>query len=172
MPETREQYIHRLGRTGRAGMEGKGLLVLSPWESLFLQELKGLHVPVNERLHQLFESPMSAEIEELLQPALDRVQKGDKILSKSAKGAYQAFLGYYLGQMKRMKMKRKDDLVSIANQFALLAGLYEPPPLSANIVGKMGLKGVNGVKVSKNDVFAGQSGRRNDRTSFPRSSRH
>ena len=36
------QYIHRLGRTGRAGKEGKGVLILSPWEDYFLHALADL----------------------------------------------------------------------------------------------------------------------------------
>ncbi len=31
IPHSMEQYIHRVGRTGRAGMDGRGDLVLLPW---------------------------------------------------------------------------------------------------------------------------------------------
>jgi ATP-dependent RNA helicase MSS116 len=148
IPESREQYIHRLGRTGRAGAEGKGWLVLGPFESLFLEELKGLHVPNDERLRQLLSDPVSAEIEDLFQPAIDRIRSGDRKLTPSAEGAYQSFLGYYLGQMKRMKMKNKNDLVRIANLFSSLMGLSEVPALPKNMVSKMGLKGVDGIIVS------------------------
>lgn len=43
-PAGREQYIHRLGRTGRAGKEGLGLLVLMPWEEVFLRSLKDITI--------------------------------------------------------------------------------------------------------------------------------
>ncbi len=43
-PAGREQYIHRLGRTGRAGKEGLGLLLLMPWEEVFLQSLKDISI--------------------------------------------------------------------------------------------------------------------------------
>jgi ATP-dependent RNA helicase MSS116 len=147
IPESREQYIHRLGRTGRAGAEGKGWMVLGPFESLFLEELKGLDVPNDERLRQLLNDPVSAEIADLLQPAIDRVGNGDRNLTPIAEGAYQAFLGYYLGQMKRMKMRKKEDLVSTANRFSSLMGLSQVPSLEKNMVGKMGLKGVDGIVV-------------------------
>eukprot|EP00978_Attheya_sp_CCMP212_P033839 scaffold138697_cov42-Attheya_sp.AAC.1 len=39
LPDSREQYIHRLGRTGRAGKPGKGWLVLADFEKPFLKEL-------------------------------------------------------------------------------------------------------------------------------------
>eukprot|EP00977_Amphora_coffeiformis_P007817 scaffold1717_cov169-Amphora_coffeaeformis.AAC.12 len=153
IPESREQYIHRLGRTGRGGTEGKGWLVLSDWESLFLNELKGLDIPVNKELHQIIESPMSTETAEMLTPVVKRIGTGDKVLTKSAQGAYQAFLGYYKGQMKRMKMRRLEDLVHAANEFSAMMGLHEPPKLSAQMVGKMGLKGVHGVNVGIDTDF-------------------
>lgn len=148
MPESREQYIHRLGRTGRGGTEGKGWLVLSEWESSFLQELKGVNIPVDNELREIITNPIDSESQELMENIRSRISKGDKVLSKSAKGAYQAFLGYYLGQMKRMRMNRKEQLVDIANDFAAMSGLQEPPSLTKMLVGKMGLKGISGIKIS------------------------
>lgn len=43
-PASREQYIHRLGRTGRAGKEGRGLLLLTPWEEVFLRSLNDITI--------------------------------------------------------------------------------------------------------------------------------
>lgn len=42
IPTDREQYIHRLGRTGREGKEGEGILLLAPWEEYFLHEIGDL----------------------------------------------------------------------------------------------------------------------------------
>lgn len=42
LPSDREQYIHRLGRTGRKGKEGQGVLLLAPWEEFFLSTIKDL----------------------------------------------------------------------------------------------------------------------------------
>ena len=72
---------------------------------------------------------------------------GDKIISESASGAYQAMLGCYLGQMRQMGMKRKEGLVDVAKYFAYLADLNEPPELNTQMVGKMGLEGVAGINV-------------------------
>lgn len=44
IPADREQYIHRLGRTGRKGKEGKGILMLAPWEDFFLSSVKDLPI--------------------------------------------------------------------------------------------------------------------------------
>ena len=44
IPSDREQYIHRLGRTGRVGKEGEGILLVAPWEEYFLDEIKDLPI--------------------------------------------------------------------------------------------------------------------------------
>jgi len=44
LPTDREQYIHRLGRTGRRGKEGQGILLLAPWEEFFLSTVKDLPI--------------------------------------------------------------------------------------------------------------------------------
>lgn len=42
IPSDREQYIHRLGRTGREGKTGESILLIAPWENYFLDEIKDL----------------------------------------------------------------------------------------------------------------------------------
>lgn len=42
IPADRQQYIHRLGRTGRKGKVGQGILLLAPWEEFFLSTIKDL----------------------------------------------------------------------------------------------------------------------------------
>lgn len=44
VPSDREQYIHRLGRTGRKGKEGQGILLLAPWEDYFTSTVKDLPI--------------------------------------------------------------------------------------------------------------------------------
>eukprot|EP00980_Cylindrotheca_fusiformis_P007961 scaffold1697_cov120-Cylindrotheca_fusiformis.AAC.43 len=147
MPDNREQYIHRLGRTGRAGKAGEGWLVLGPFESFFLQELKGMDIPRNDALLALLSNPIASDTNDMLTAATDRIRSSRKRQS-SAKSAYQAFLGFYLGKMKMMKMNKKDDLVAIANIFSGQLGLPEVPRLTKQLVGKMGLKGVRGIYIA------------------------
>jgi ATP-dependent RNA helicase MSS116 len=44
LPSDKQQYIHRLGRTGRKGKEGQGILLLAPWEEFFLDSAKDLPI--------------------------------------------------------------------------------------------------------------------------------
>jgi len=160
MPENREQYIHRLGRTGRGGSKGTGWLVLHDWESSFLGELKGVDIPNNEDLFsKIIGGEISEDSDAVVREVRRRVRGGDGVLSKSGSAAYAAFLGYYKGQMKRMKMKQSEILVGIANDFALSSGFKEPPRLQKSTVGKMGLKNVPGLNIGVSD-FGGRGGGR------------
>jgi len=149
LPESKDQYIHRLGRTGRAGKTGQGLIVLSPFESKFLSDLRGLDVPVNQEMHGLLQDPVDSQTMDDVDAVMDRVRNGDEKLTTSAKQAYQAFLGYYLGQIKRTSFRQKTEVVNTANSVSTMMGLAETPGLLARTVGKMGLKGVPGIVIEK-----------------------
>jgi ATP-dependent RNA helicase MSS116 len=152
MPENREQYIHRLGRTGRGGSKGKGWLVLQDWEATFLKELKGVDIPRNDDLLAKFtEDDIPEDSQTIIREVQRRVRGGDGVLSKSASAAYAAFLGYYKSQMKRMNMRSAEQLVDIANDFAFSSGFKEPPQLQKSTVSKMGLKGVHGLNIGAGD---------------------
>ena len=43
-PATKEVYVQRLGRTGRAGESGCGILLLCTFEAPFMTQLNGLPV--------------------------------------------------------------------------------------------------------------------------------
>lgn len=47
-PDDPRDYIHRVGRTARAGKDGKSLLFLLPNELGFLRYLREAKVPLNE----------------------------------------------------------------------------------------------------------------------------
>merc|ERR1719162_2291045 len=146
LPDSREQYIHRLGRTGRAGKTGEGLLVLAPYEKKFLSELKDLDVPMDDSSAQLLANPPKDDLA-LVNTGVNCISKGDAALTSIAQKAYRAYLGYYTGQMKRTQMRSKTELVQTANNLFRLIGLRETPKLQKRTVGKMGLKGVPGISI-------------------------
>ena len=145
LPESRENYIHRLGRTARAGKEGKGLLVMFPFESKARSELKGLDISRNEGVEKLLEESASSTPEWLDQNLL-RLSGGDNKLARGAQLAYLSFLGYYLGQENRIRSS-KDEIVAFSSEFARSIGLVEAPEIPSTLVSKMGLEGVKGVKI-------------------------
>lgn len=145
MPESRDQYIHRLGRTARAGKDGVGILVLFPFESRFLSELRGIYVPQDERLTKIMQIlQQSPELPEWMQQNFSRVQNGGNKSASSAQLAYLAFLGYYLGQVNRIRCD-KTDVVKLSNEFSGAIGLSHVPGIPQKLIKKMELIGVPGV---------------------------
>ncbi len=148
MPESRDQYIHRLGRTGRAGKDGRGILVLAPFESKFVSEvLKDLDIPVNEEISHLLKQPVDPQIMQNLNSVFNRIRSGDAKLTLSAQQAYQAFIGYYRGQLKRTAFRNTEQLVDVANECSRLMGLKEVPSLTKKAAGKMGLQRLPNVRI-------------------------
>ncbi|ORX36028.1 P-loop containing nucleoside triphosphate hydrolase protein [Kockovaella imperatae] len=145
LPSSADQYIHRLGRTARAGAEGHGVIVLGDFESHFLTERTIKTLPIQPITLPPLDSAHGA-----LQMAFRSVSDDDK-----AK-AYSAWLGYYRGSMKAMKWKAVD-LVQAGNAFARhtlhygedAVGDWKPPGLLAKTVGMMGLRGTPGLNVVK-----------------------
>lgn len=146
MPESREQYIHRLGRTARAGKDGKGLLVLFPFEKQFLSELKGLDVPMDVNISSKLHPNSQLKVPKWMTQNFDRVKSKSNKLSISAELAYLAFLGYYLGQTDRISARSKAEVVKISTDFSKAMGLHQVPSLPHKLVAKMDLIGVPGIR--------------------------
>ncbi|KAK7381992.1 hypothetical protein VNO80_00604 [Phaseolus coccineus] len=133
LPADREQYIHRLGRTGRRGKEGQGILLLAPWEEFFLSTIKDLPI---EKV------PVVPSVDP------DTKRKVEKALShvdmKNKEAAYQAWLGYYNSNKKVGRDKHR--LVELANEFSRSMGLDNPPAIAKLVLGKMGLRNIPGLR--------------------------
>lgn len=134
VPADKESYIHRLGRTARAGREGRSVFILTSHEIFFSKwTLKEINFETIE--------PDLSSAQDIAKAAAGFENKGK---------VYQAWLGYYKSHIKAMGW---DDtrLVAEANKFALEALLAgEVPGLQKSTVGKMGLKGVKGLVVVPN----------------------
>jgi len=141
----RSQYIHRLGRTARAGKEGKGCLLLTDYEEKWMcSQLKDMpleKVPV-PTVTTMAGSGKQGPCMDL---ALTKVSR-DKELNLSAQQAYRAWLGFYNSNTKKFKWD-KTDLVHAANQWAKDVGLREQPTIERKTLGKMGLMGVRGLNL-------------------------
>lgn len=132
IPSDRQQYIHRLGRTGRKGKEGQGILLLAPWEEYFLNSVKDL--PITKDPVPLLDSETNLKV----QRALSHIDLNDK------ESAYQAWLGYY-NSVKQIG-RDKSRLVELANEFSRSMGLDKPPAIAKSTLSKMGLKNVPGIR--------------------------
>lgn len=137
IPQNAEQYIHRLGRTARAGKGGSGVLVLTPDEMAFVRGKIIKDLPI---------APGTVD-ETTLSNARQSTSHALISVSNDAKSsAYAAWLGYYKGFVGTFKWTIPH-LIEQARVFALEtcgyeggAGIQQTPPLLTKTVGMMGLK--------------------------------
>ena len=104
IPSARDQYIHRLGRTGRAGKSGRCILLLNDFEQFFLRQVKDLPIKRLDPATAWEGTPVAPD--SLWVPACP----------KSAGQSYQAWLGYY-NSVKGLGWS-KEQLVTEATRFA------------------------------------------------------
>ena len=144
----REQYIHRLGRTARAGAGGCGLILLADTETTLLRDLKDVSVTPSGPASRVtggasvvgnpLRDPYNvSDLPDLV--AAIRKCKGD------APKAYSAWLGFYNSNLRRLRWD-KAYLVETANALFATLGCPEPPALPRKTVGKMGLRGTPGLR--------------------------
>ncbi|EJU04856.1 DEAD-domain-containing protein [Dacryopinax primogenitus] len=154
MPSSPEQYIHRLGRTARAGAQGHGILILSDFEEeafLSKKEIRELPLKRHAGSDELVDeqSPAFKSAQEMVSQTYQAME------SVSKAQAYQAWMGYYNSYLKVLRWT-KQDLVQRANDYAMNVLKYQcpdgsnnTPPLLPKTVGMMGLKGVLGLNIVK-----------------------
>lgn len=141
LPADADQYVHRLGRTARAGASGRGILILDPHEMYFLQRgiLKTLPIVPHSDL------PPLATAKQQIKKALADVPDEEK------EKAYRAWLGYYNGAATKMGWT-KERLIQEADAYVRLSlGWTDklPPGIEARPVGMMGMRGMPGLNIVK-----------------------
>jgi ATP-dependent RNA helicase DDX18/HAS1 len=121
-PDDPREYIHRVGRTARAGGRGKALLFLLPSELGFLKYLKQAKVPLNE-----YQFPPSKIAN--IQSQLVRLLEKNYYLHQSAKDGYRSYLQSYASHsLKHIFDVQALDLQKVGESF----GFSVPP--SVNIL--------------------------------------
>ncbi|PIB02977.1 ATP-dependent RNA helicase mss116, mitochondrial [Cercospora beticola] len=146
LPPSREQYIHRLGRTARAGKEGEG------W--IFLNE-----VDKAEARHRLRDLNLTKD-DTLQIPKLDLTKPGD-VPAEAGR-----ILSMYQGAIKKIPMaekakvylaqlgtyqwfQRKQDLIKMMNNLSRFGwGLATPPSISHALAQKLRIGRIEGVNLS------------------------
>jgi len=160
MADSRETYIHRLGRTARAGKKGQGILILAEIEKGFLRMLQGLDVDVDEEMKQIADNPPSSEVMAELGPVLESIRTGrNQSLTKSAKDSYRGMLGYYRGQLKRVGVSSPEHIVQFVNGYSVQSGLCEVPSISAKSARNMGIYGISGLTYTPEEKRGSAGGR-------------
>ncbi|XP_024535745.1 DEAD-box ATP-dependent RNA helicase 26 [Selaginella moellendorffii] len=127
VPAAREQYIHRLGRTGRAGKEGQGVLILLPWEEPFLRKLKDISIG-------RMETPKVLDLSKKLRSVISDI---DQTIGTRA---YQSWLGYYT-TAKSLSID-KHTVVEYSRKYWASLGFSSAPAIPRLTIKKMGLAGI------------------------------
>ncbi|KAI7876801.1 P-loop containing nucleoside triphosphate hydrolase protein [Mucor mucedo] len=136
VPSTREQYIHRLGRTGRAGREGEGIIVLAPFEEAFLHK-EVADLPIEKVESVALTQQEITETNELVTKSIHSMEED------MVREIYTAYLGYYSGRMPMLGQRRTMALTE-ANKFLEGLGITEIPHLSPRFLAQLGLSGAGG----------------------------
>jgi len=177
----REQYIHRIGRTARAGKKGSGLLILADYEApALIPDLGDLPIEISGPRSLLtggaacgvpgIESKSSvaaisggkwtvsgAVASPLEVGAVLATVERDEELKKECEQSYQGWLGFYKGFLKKMRMDPAS-LVAECNRLYVSFGLKEPPVIGRDVLGKMGLRGVPGIREGPGKSQGGRGG--------------
>ncbi|EJO5346816.1 DEAD/DEAH box helicase [Clostridium botulinum] len=111
MPYEKESYVHRIGRTGRAGKKGAAITFIEPNKVKFLNNI---------------EDYIDKEIPKKEHPSLDEVNEGKKIFEKNRKNRvkskpkntntkYEDITKIYIGAGRKKKIRPGDVVGAITN---------------------------------------------------------
>lgn len=144
VPPDREQYIHRLGRTGRANKAGQGWIIIAEDEvshardilvDLPIQRVRGL-----ESAEHDLNTPVSEKTPETVEHVSEAMKRMPPGLLNDT---YMSFFG---GSMMGRSIQA---MVQNLNNWTRLGwGWEEPPSISPEMARKRGLMKVRGVRIS------------------------
>ncbi|KAG1784265.1 P-loop containing nucleoside triphosphate hydrolase protein [Suillus placidus] len=141
-PDDPRDYIHRVGRTARAGKVGKSLMFLLESELGFLRYLKEAKVPLNEFT---FPTDRIANV----QSQLEKLLQKNYFLHQSARDGFRSYLQAYASySLKKIFDIDALDLTKVGKAF----GFAVPPRVNVNIGG--GKPTTTGNKRRRNEVDA------------------
>lgn len=149
VPNERDTYIHRLGRTARAGQEGEGWLILADATIAEARSRLGklpLQKDTSLSASQVdFEGIVADEIPEGLTPeaqeTFDAVSRAArKVEPEELERTYLAMLGTF------QWLRDKHWLIASMNRLTKVSwGMERPPSVSRGLASKLGLLGVPGI---------------------------
>ncbi|KAI0457631.1 DEAD-domain-containing protein [Xylaria acuta] len=145
LPPDRDQYIHRIGRTGRAGNSGKGWLILTQEEVPEARaRLPGLPIKPNNTIeaaqHVVGEPPASESVSSIFSEVKNAYAKVPKAVFRSV---YLSAFGQKFG-----KHFQAEDLVSMLNNWCLSGlGWPEVPAVPPKVANNRGLARMSGIRI-------------------------
>ncbi|KAJ7034557.1 P-loop containing nucleoside triphosphate hydrolase protein [Mycena alexandri] len=166
IPGGREQYVHRVGRTGRAGTAGRGDLVLLPWEIGFvtwqLTDVPLRPLAVNELIDQTKElaakhdedpqaffteskSPVPQKLfSPTVAPAVENIDQSvgalmPRLDGEAVRETFMSLLGYYIAKSPELRVQKPVIIQGCQDWTTGACGLSAPPYVSVEFLQKLGL---------------------------------
>ena len=155
IPPTADIYVHRVGRTGRAGTEGRGDLILLPWETGFvtwqMSSIPLKTVTVDEMTSQVEELATELDKHEThtraKKPYLTTVQSVDQEVQElltmadeeAVKETLISNLGYYLGKVSELRVQRQAIVDGLKQWTVEALGLSKPPHIPESFLARLGV---------------------------------
>lgn len=126
LPSNSDAYTHRVGRTARAGKDGRSTILLTEAESYFIHINRQFPITTHPRSADILQDKAAAgKVSQAMEPI-------DYDLKEKA---YKAYLGYMKGFVKKLKTDN-EGLVKMANELALEGmSLPEIPEVEPRLVG-------------------------------------
>ncbi|KAB8255685.1 P-loop containing nucleoside triphosphate hydrolase protein [Aspergillus pseudonomiae] len=148
-PRSRDTYIHRIGRTGRANKEGEGWILLHPGENGWIQRRLG-DLPI-EKDHTLATAVtnMREEVGDDVSPsAAESVSQVKEAMLKVPEDIREQAFKSQLGTLMSV-FSRPRDMILAMNELAV-HGYYlpEPPSISPGMAQNLGVADVREANVS------------------------
>ncbi|KAF1956974.1 DEAD-domain-containing protein [Byssothecium circinans] len=131
LPRDRDSYIHRIGRTGRAGKEGEGWLLITPFDrNEVASRLRNLPLKNDDTLETAkVDMSETAELpQDVAQLIQDTVEAHKKVYPNQLDDAFRGLFGSF------QSYRDKKGLLDGANRLAEFGwGLPTPPPPPASL---------------------------------------
>ncbi|KAG8528135.1 uncharacterized protein KY384_007051 [Bacidia gigantensis] len=155
LPPSEEQYVHRIGRTARAGKTGVAWLLITDLE---VREASFRLPDMPLKDDQSLETPQVRDIEEDVPGLLNATQISKQVIEATRSvpaglksKAYAAALG--VNQWMRNKQRLIDSLNRVSEYSW---GLTSPPGISRMVVQRLGLAGIQGLNIESRPPPSGQ----------------
>lgn len=164
LPPNKEQYIHRVGRTGRGDNTGDGFIIIDKSNlETAKRMLRGLPITENKSIETAqVDMSSSAQIPESVAGIFTQVAEATERSSRRSKeAAYKSSLN---------NLKTDEQSLALARWTKYGWGFDEPPPISSTLANKLGLRNRPGINIGRPTEFPeepearggsrGQGGRR------------
>ncbi|KAL3421203.1 DEAD/DEAH box helicase [Phlyctema vagabunda] len=144
LPPNRDQYVHRIGRTGRGDKSGSGWIVLAQAEmNDARRSLRGLPIVIDDSLvTPSVDMTRDAQLPAGTATILGQIGEATKKVHRRTKVAA------YLGLLGQLKGHGATEMAQAVNNLARYGwGFEKPPAVSPNLASKIGISRVPGMNI-------------------------